>query len=98
MLEVGFVHQLFWENTVHFLVRRLSALWPPLGVIKFPSWSQVIPEFQALLLVATFSTLSFYNFVESPWYMNLVVFWVTAIIVLGAVLIYFAFSKEEPKC
>ena len=71
-------------------------IWYPLRTIKVPAWGEVIPEFQIPILCSTFCALLFYNFVQSPWYMNLVVFWATACIVFVAWFIH-AFLFEGKK-
>ncbi len=58
-------------------VLKRIRLWYPLRTLKIPSWAEVIPEFQIPILSSVFCALLFYNFVQSPWYMNIVVLWAT---------------------
>lgn len=81
---------------MHFLKIMWPERWFVLSRLRLPAWSKVIPEFQILLLVAACCTILFYNFVESPWYMNLVIFWMSAVITFAAFLLYGIFQKKNP--
>ena len=87
MLNVGLVLQPFGRYIVKLHFLKKIRIWYPLRTIRVPAWPEVVPEYQIPILGSVFCALLFYNFVESPWYMNLVVLWGVACLSLVGVCI-----------
>lgn len=70
-------------------------LYPALRYLRVPGFSQLLPEFQCSIFGGLMTTFLFYHSVESPWYVSLIVLWLTPQLLLGLIMISLAFSSPK---